>query len=86
MSGTNYIASNWRVPENSNSSKNDNYSLSFDGGTEELAWGQTDLGPNHSICFWVKVSTGANGYRTILVDDGAYPAFTNLCWFNNSYK
>ncbi len=36
MSGTKYIASNWRVPENSNSSKNDNYSLSFDGSTQSV--------------------------------------------------
>lgn len=39
MSGTNYIASNWRVPENSNSSKNDNYSLSFDGSTNYIDCG-----------------------------------------------
>jgi hypothetical protein len=39
MSGTNYIASNWRTPENSNSSKNDNYSLSFDGATSYIDCG-----------------------------------------------
>jgi len=47
MSGTKYIASNWRLPENSNSSKNDNYSLSFDpADTEYINLGSSsDLAP-----------------------------------------
>jgi len=68
MSGTNYIASNWRVPENSNSSKNDNYSLSFDGSSDVLTWGQTDLPAAHTISFWVKMGGLSTDYRTILID------------------
>jgi len=68
MSGTNYIASNWRVPENSNSSKNDNYSLSFDGSSDVLTWGQTDLPGPHTISFWVKMGGLSTDYRTILID------------------
>ena len=61
MSGTNYIASNWRVPENSNSSKNDNYSLSFDpADTEYVGFGDVqdfDGASELTISAWVKVNT-----------------------------
>ena len=63
MSGTNYIASNWRVPENSNSSKNDNYSLSFDPSSDYLTFpsGGDLFGNNEkfSFSFWCKVETMA---------------------------
>jgi hypothetical protein len=63
MSGTNYIASNWRVPENSNSSKNDNYSLSFDpADTEYVACGndpQIQLTGDISISIWFKAISGS---------------------------
>jgi hypothetical protein len=74
MSGTNYIASNWRVPENSNSSKNDNYSLSFDGSSDVLTWGQTDLPAAHTISFWVKMGGLSTDYRTILIDTTYAPS------------
>lgn len=63
MSGTKYIASNWRVPENSNSSKNDNYSLSFDPSGDYLTFPSAgDLFGNNekfSFSFWCKVETMA---------------------------
>jgi hypothetical protein len=63
MSGTKYIASNWRVPENSNSSKNDNYSLSFDpADTEYVGCGndpQIQLTGNISISVWFKTTSTA---------------------------
>jgi len=61
MSGTNYIASNWRVPENSNSSKNDNYSLSFDG-TEYTTSLVSDLNSAYkfSFSFWAKKPTATD--------------------------
>ncbi|MEE9439356.1 MAG: LamG domain-containing protein, partial [Saprospiraceae bacterium] len=68
MSGTKYIASNWRVPENSNSSKNDNYSLDF-GGTSYIDLGTSiDLGTNSTISFWFKSSTG-NTNHTLIGED-----------------
>jgi len=53
MSGTNYIASNWRVPENSNSSKNDNYSLDF-SGSSYIDLTQQNLGTINTISLWIK--------------------------------
>jgi hypothetical protein len=60
MSGTNYIASNWRTPENSNSSKNDNYSLSFNGSSDFVSCGndpQIQLTGDISISVWFKTTS-----------------------------
>ncbi len=60
MSGTNYIASNWRTPENSNSSKNDNYSLDFNGSSDFISCGddpQIQLTGDISISAWFKTSS-----------------------------
>ena len=60
MSGTNYIASNWRTPENSNSSKNDNYSLSFNGSSDFISCGnapQIQLTGDISISAWFKTTS-----------------------------
>ena len=54
MSGTNYIASNWRIPENSNSSKNDNYSLSFNPADTEYI----------SVGTITKLNGGINAFST----------------------
>jgi hypothetical protein len=59
MSGTNYIASNWRTPTNQNSSKNDNYGLSFDG-TGYIDCGndpQIQLTGDISISVWFKTTS-----------------------------
>jgi len=68
MSGTKYIASNWRIPENSNSSKNDNYSLSYDGTeyftiNSSTQLDETPLNP-YSISFWIK-TTNSSSSRVI---------------------
>ena len=61
MSGTNYIASNWRTPENSNSSKNDNYSLSFNGA-EYIETPTTGLPTSSfSISIWFNAATTQHG-------------------------
>ena len=63
MSGTKYIASNWRVPENSNSSKNDNYSLNFDGSSDNIDLGsgldifQYNIGQSYTVSLWYKSTT-----------------------------
>ena len=71
MSGTNYIASNWRTPENSNSSKNDNYSLYIDGSSANIvASHSTDLDVvtgNHSLAFWMKANVGTT---TVVMEKG----------------
>ena len=60
MSGTNYIASNWRTPTNQNSSKNDNYSLDFNGSSDFISCGndpQIQLTGDISISAWFKTSS-----------------------------
>ncbi len=60
MSGTNYIASNWRIPTNQNSSKNDNYSLDFNGSSDFISCGndpQIQLTGDISISAWFKTSS-----------------------------
>ena len=62
MSGTNYIASNWRTPTNQNSSKNDNYSLDFNGSSDFISCGndpQIQLTGDISISVWFKTSSNS---------------------------
>ena len=40
---TKYIASNWRLPNEENSNKSDNYGLSFDGSNEYIDCGSPTL-------------------------------------------
>ena len=51
---TEWISPTWRMPENSNQSKVDNYSLSFNGTDEYIDLTQHDLGTVNSISFWLK--------------------------------
>jgi len=65
---TKYIASNWRLPNQENSSKNDNYGLTFDGSNEYIncgtpstfAFGTGDF----SISSWVYLDS-STGYQWI---------------------
>ena len=79
MSGTNYIASNWRIPENSNSSKNDNYSLSYDGAeyitiNSSTQLDETPLNP-YSISFWIKTTNSTSS--RVISEKRATSTFTN---------
>ena len=60
---TKYIASNWRLPNEENSSKSDNYGLSFDPSGDYLTFTSAgDLFGNNekfSFSFWCKVETMA---------------------------
>ena len=48
----------WRMPENSNQSKLDNYSLSFDGNQQVITLPSSiDLGNNSTISFWTNFTT-----------------------------
>ena len=62
--GTNYIASNWRIPTNQNSSKNDNYSLSFQpSGPDTIDLGTSsilELRDDFSISVWIKETSSLN--------------------------
>ena len=51
---TQWISPTWRMPKNSNQSKVDNYSLSFNGTDEYIDLTQHDLGTVNTISFWLK--------------------------------
>ena len=55
---TKYIASNWRLPNQENSSKNDNYGLTFDGSSEriEIPFTKLNGATNCTISFWAKIN------------------------------
>ena len=78
MSGTNYIASNWRVPENSNSSKNDNYSLSFDGN-EYINCGVINQVQTFSVSMWVNPLNWSA--RRVALQMGASSNYGLSFWF-----
>ena len=59
--GTKYIASNWRLPNEENSNKSDNYSLSFNGSDEFINFGTSkvlfDSAKPFSCSVWCKVDS-----------------------------
>jgi hypothetical protein len=65
---TQWISPTWRMPENSNQSKFENYSLSFDGSGGVITFPTSvDLGLNSSISYWTNFTTpnvfiGENSY------------------------
>ena len=62
---TKYIASNWRLPNQENSSKSDNYGLTFDGsGLEYINFG-TDVLVDSTSSFSISVWCYINDYNTI---------------------
>ncbi len=61
--GTNYIAPTWRMPENNNQSKFDNYSLDFNGTDELIDLGSDtslNIGGDLTISAWVYVDAHKN--------------------------
>jgi len=61
---TKYIASNWRLPNQENSSKSDNYGLSFDG-SEYIDCGNPaslQITGNITLSTWVKTSMSSTGF------------------------
>ena len=62
---TQWISPTWRMPKNSNQSKVDNYSLSFNGTDEYIDLTQHDLGTVNTISFWLKRSNTAAVGETI---------------------
>ena len=62
---TQWISPTWRMPENSNQSKVDNYSLSFNGTDEYIDLTQHDLGTVNTISFWLKRANTDNVWTTI---------------------
>ena len=64
---TQWISPTWRMPENGNQSKVDNYSLDFDGSSDYVSMGDVldqanDGSDPISITFWLKTTLSALGY------------------------
>jgi hypothetical protein len=68
---TKYIASNWRLPNKAGVDfyLNDNYGLTFDGGSESISTGSTltslGISTEFSVSFWFN-STDLGLYDTII--------------------
>ena len=81
---TEWISPTWRMPENSNQSKVDNYSLSFNGTDEYIDLTQHDLGTVNSISFWLKRANTDAVDETILGEpSNAFDQFINVSWSTN---
>ena len=50
---TQWISPTWRMPENSNQSKVDNYSLEFDGTADYIDVSTVSLGTTQSLSWWI---------------------------------
>ena len=79
---TKYIASNWRLPNQENSSKSDNYGLTFDGSSEYIDTTlDIDANSDFSISFWFKISDFSSFARFLGTYSGTVPtsvgAFTS---------
>ena len=58
---TQWISPTWRMPENSNQSKVDNYSLDFAGSAKIEYATPVDLGVVSTFSFWMNIDTGTTG-------------------------
>ncbi len=66
---TKYIASNWRLPNEENSNKSDNYGLSFSGTSEYINCGGQSLFNGFtafSVSCWIKRNGTQQAYASIL--------------------
>ena len=75
---TKYIASNWRLPNQENSSKSDNYGLSFSGSNNYINCGNgigNIIGDNYTggmaISLWFKADTTAGSEKGLFIFEGS---------------
>ena len=67
---TKYIASNWRLPNQENSSKNDNYGLTFDG-SEFIDLDIQSLNTPATISIWVNTAVNDSQQRYAIINGRA---------------
>jgi hypothetical protein len=91
---TQWISPTWRMPENSNQNKVDNYSLDFDGTDDFIDVVDVNLGVNSSIILWFNPSSigpsdyvllgeGANGFGyTVRRQSGAFYVWVSSTFYN----
>lgn len=70
---TKYIASNWRLPNQENSSKSDNYGLTFDGSNEFI---DCDSGVSMVFIPTSEPKPSSNGNHLLAISPKSYS-----CWF-----
>ena len=91
---TKWISPTWRMPEESNQNKVDNYSLEFDGTNDFIDVVDVNLGVNSSIILWFNPSSigpsdyvllgeGANGFDyTVRRQSGAFYVWVSSTFYN----
>ena len=64
---TEWISPTWRMPEESNQSKFENYSLNFNGSDNRIQIPCTELNgsTNCTISFWAKINYAADSEATV---------------------
>ncbi len=83
---TEWISPTWRMPEVSNQSKFENYSLDFNGGTEAIDIGVSSLAQNdpYSLSFWMK-RNGSSVFGGTMLTLGNGTMVNNIVlWWKNS--
>ncbi len=83
---TEWISPTWRMPEVSNQSKFENYSLDFNGGTEAIDIGVSSLVQNdpYSLSFWMK-RNGSSVFGGTMLTLGNGTMVNNIVlWWKNS--
>jgi len=78
---TKWISPTWRIPEESNQSKFDNYSLDFDGTGHISLSSSIDLGTKSTISFWIRNQVSQD--RTILGEDSYGSDYIVYGGYNN---
>ena len=63
---TEFFNDQWRIPSDENQNKVSNYSMNFDGTSDNIDIGQIDITGTKSVAFWI--------YPTASGDDGAHSA------------
>ena len=82
---TKYIASNWRLPNQENSSKSDNYGLDFDGSNEFINIGITaEYSPN-GLCLFPKTLKYLSPIEFRLYNLKKFSAYNSLTNFVVAY-
>jgi len=81
---TKYIASNWRLPNQENSSKSDNYGLTFDGSSEYITADAINITGDKSISIWFRTSNVSTVQGIIEIMPDPNTSDYLIVWINSS--
>ena len=57
---TKFLSPGWRMPRNANQSKQSNYSMDFDGGSQYIKTSTVAMTGNKSLSMWFKTTSLSN--------------------------